>query len=139
MQTVTISLPNKAYQRLQDDAASAGKTEQKLPAQSVQADLPPLMDAIPVRFRSELRAMEKLAINELWTIARSVIDEESQKKLRRFLKKNTLGTLTESEREILEELNSLADLLTLKKAYALLLLKWRGQRIPSLAELESSA
>jgi hypothetical protein len=136
MQTATITLPNKVYRRPHDDTAGAGKTEQKLAAQNVETSLPPLMDTIPPRFRGALRAMEKLAIDESWTIARSVIDEKSQKKLRRLLKKNTLGTLTESECENLEELSSLVDLVTLRKGYALLLLKRRGQRIPSLAELE---
>ncbi|MGH7601230.1 MAG: hypothetical protein ACREOI_33140 [bacterium] len=139
MQTITISLPDKVYQRLQHAAASAGKAEHELAAQSVQESLPPLMDAIPARYRDELRAMEKLANDELWTIARSTVEENSQRKLRRLLKKNSLGTITEGEREILAELNSFADQVMLKKAYALLLLKWRGHRITSLAELENEA
>jgi hypothetical protein len=139
MQTITISLPDKVYQRLQHAAASAGKAEHELAAQSVQESLPPLMDAIPARYREELRAMEKLANGELWEIARSTVEEKSQKKLRQLLKKNNLGTMTKGERELLAELSSSADQVMLKKAYALLLLKWRGHRIPSLAELENEA
>jgi predicted transcriptional regulator len=139
MQTITISLPDKVYQRLQHAAASAGKAEHELAAQSVQESLPPLMDTIPVRYRDELRAMEKLANGELGAIARSTVDEKLQKKLRRLLKKNSLDTITKSERELMAELSSLTDQVMLKKAYALLLLKWRGQRIPSLAEFENEA
>ncbi len=139
MQTITISLPDKVYQRLQHAAASAGKAEHELAAQSVQESLPPLMDTIPARYRDELRAMEKLANGELWAIARSTVDEKSQRKLRRLLKKNSLATITKSEQDLLTDLSSSADQVMLKKAYALLLLKWRGQRIPSLAELENEA
>ncbi len=139
MQTITISLPDKVYQRLQHAAASAGKADHELAAQSVQESLPPLMDTVPARYRDELGAMEKLANGELWATARSTVDEKLQRKLRRLLKKNSLGTITEGERELLTELSSLADQVMLKKAYALLLLKWRGQRIPSLAELENEA
>lgn len=139
MQTITISLPDKVYQRLQHAAASAGKADHELAAQSVQESLPPLMDAIPARYRDEFRVMEKLTTGELWAIARSTVEEKSQRQLRRLLKKNSLGTITKSERELLAELSSSADQVMLKKAYALLLLKWRGHRIPSLAELENEA
>lgn len=139
MQTITISLPDKIYQRLQHAAAIAGKADHELAAQSVQESLPPLMDTIPARYRGELRAMEKLANGELWAIARDSVDEKSQRKLSRLLRKNSLGTITKGERELLAELSSLVDQVMLKKAYALLLLKWRGQRIPSLVELENEA
>ncbi len=139
VQTITISLPDKIYQRLQHAAASAGKAEHELAAQSVRESLPPLMDAIPARYRDALRVMEKLANDELCVIARSTVDEKSQRKLRRLLKKNSLGTITKGERELMAELSSSADQVMLKKAYALLLLKWRGHRIPSLVELENEA
>jgi len=137
MQTVTISLPKTIYRRLQYAAKSAGRPIHELAAQSVREILPPVMDAIPLRFRDNLRDMEKLADGELWSIARSRVDEKHQRQLRRLLRKNSEGTLTEDERKNLEEFRNAADLVMLRKAYAFLLLKWRGHRIPSLAELES--
>jgi len=46
----------------------------------------------------------------------------------------TLDTAGEKE---LAHLRTEADQLMFRKAYAALLLKWRGERIPSLAELDS--
>jgi hypothetical protein len=136
MQTVTISLPEKVYRRLQNAAEITGKTIQELAGQSIEENLPPLLDVIPERYRHELRVMEKLRDDDLWMITRTSVDEKSQRRHRRLLKKNSTGVLTEDERRALTELRTSADRLMLRKAYAFLLLKWRGYRLPALAELE---
>ena len=51
--------------------------------------------------------------------------------------KRRAGTITETEQTALDQLTQEADLLTLRKAYAAVLLKWRGYKLPSLATLES--
>ncbi|MDZ7362407.1 MAG: hypothetical protein ONB46_17045 [candidate division KSB1 bacterium] len=139
MQTVTISLPEKTYHRLQHASEIAGKPIHEFAAQSVAENLPPLLDMIPVRYRDDLRRMEKLSDDELWAIARSRVDEKSQRRHQRLLKKNSAGTLTQDERKALTELRLSADGVMLRKAYAFLLLKLRGYRLPSLQELESVA
>jgi hypothetical protein len=102
-------------------------------------NLPPLFDMIPARYRDDLRRMEKLSDGELWDIARSRVDEKSQRRHKRLLRKNSAGTLTEDERKALTEMRLAADGVMLRKAYAFLLLKLRGYRLPSLRELESEA
>jgi len=139
MQTVTISLPEKTYRRLQYASEIAGKPIHDLAAQSVAENLPPLLDMIPARYRGDLRRMEKLSDDKLWAIARSRVDEKSQRRHQRLLKKNSAGTLTQDERKALIELRLAADGIMLRKAYAFLLLKLRGYRLPSLHELESGA
>jgi hypothetical protein len=47
------------------------------------------------------------------------------------------GTLEPDERATLERLTQEADLRTLRKAYAAVLLKWRGHRLPGLTELSA--
>jgi hypothetical protein len=62
---------------------------------------------------------------------------EQAQQLGRLLEKNRQGTLSEEEQTSLERLRSMADRLMLRKAYAYVLLKWRGHRLPSLASLEA--
>jgi hypothetical protein len=52
------------------------------------------------------------------------------------LAKNAAGSLTVGERKKLNALGDEARQLTLKKAHAYLLLKWRGHTIPSSEEIE---
>ena len=134
-----ISLPQRVYRRLEHAAASAGKSIHELATQSVQQSLPSLLDTIPARYEQALRTLEKLGDEELWVVARGSVDEKLQRQMRRLLRQNNLGTLTASERKTLNELSSFANRVMLRKAYAFLLLKWRGHRIPSLAELENEA
>jgi hypothetical protein len=46
--------------------------------------------------------------------------------------------LTDTEQQEWETLRIEADRLMFRKAYAALLLKWRGEHVPTLAELETS-
>jgi len=136
MQTITRSLPENVYRCPQSSSESAGKPTHDFAEQS---NFPPLLDIIPARFRDDLSKMTKLSDDELWTMARRTADEKLQSRLRRLLRKNKLGKLTDREQEALEEALAPVDLLTLQKAYAFLLLKRRGHRIPTLAELESGS
>ena len=136
MQTVTISLPEKVYSRLRHAAEIAGKPIHEFAAHSLEDNFPPLLDMIPSRYQDDLRAMEKLSDEELWVITRSKADEKPQRQHRRLLNKSKTPNLTEPERQTLTELRESADHLMLRKSYAFLLLKWRGYRLPSLAELE---
>lgn len=139
MQTVTISLPEQVYSRLRHAAEIAGKPVHEFAAHSLEDNLPPLLDMIPARYHDDLRAMEKLSDEDLWNVARSKVEEKSQRQRRRLLNKSKTPQFTEIERQALTELRESADHLMLRKAYAFLLLKWRGYRIPSLAELERDA
>ena len=56
----------------------------------------------------------------------------------KLLARQTTTTLNEQEQSELEALRAMADLLMFRKAYAALILKWRGQRVPTVAELEAS-
>jgi hypothetical protein len=81
--------------------------------------------------------MEQLSDDDLWRISRQVVDVKDQRRYRRLLKKSRLGPLTEREQQVLSELRATIDRVMLRRAYAYLLLKWRGHRVPSLSELES--
>ena len=80
-------------------------------------------------------ALEKLDDETLWNIARSTINQQHQEQYSLLLEKNRLDTLTASEQTLLEKLYFEANQYMLRKAYANVLLKWRGHKLPTLAEL----
>jgi hypothetical protein len=65
---------------------------------------------------------------------RETIAEDEQGQLRALLEKNRSTSLTEVERKTLASLQHRADLVMLRRARAAVLLRFRGKRIPTLAE-----
>jgi len=137
MQTVTVELSEQMYRRLQRAAEIAGKPIDEMAAQSLQESLPPLLDVIPPPFRADLQAMERLSDDELWQISRSQVEANDRRRWRRLMNKSHRSILTDRERQALVELRAAIDKVMFRKAYAYLLLKWRGHRVPTLPELES--
>ena len=58
-----------------------------------------------------------------------------QARHQQLLEKNASGTLTPAEPRELAALRTSADRMMLRKAYAVAVLRWRGQPIPALNEL----
>ena len=81
-------------------------------------------------------ALESLDDASLWEVAQSALGPEPQEELSLLLERNSLGTMTASEKVRLSELQHHGDRVMLRKAYAYVLLKRRGHRLPTLAELE---
>ncbi len=135
MRTLTIRLPDEVYVRLQH--AARGNEEQmgQVAVRMLSAALPP-DDTLPQGIEQELRVLESLSDDVLWAVARSKMATSKQRRWKRLLDKNRQGTLTESERQDLEQLIAEGDRLTLSKAHAYLLLKERGHRIPELERLQ---
>ena len=79
--------------------------------------------------------MEDLGDDELWKAADSALAPAQQRRLANLLTKNQRGELAERERRALGALRAMADRLMLRRSYAYLLLKYRGHRIPNLADL----
>jgi len=136
VQTITIQMPQTLYQRLERIAYLTRRPLDKLITQALESNLPPLPDNLPAATRDALMTLENLNDDALWQIARSGIEPHQHAHYSLLLEKNTAGTLTTIERELLTHLREEADMLMLRKAYAYVLLKWRGHRLPSLAELE---
>lgn len=134
-QTVTLQLPKEVYERLKQAADALHQSMETVLVQAVQAGLPPSVEDLPAKHRQEFQTMARLSDEELWSIARSMLPAVKQRQLTRLLHKNQEGTLTKQERDKLEALHWEADWITLRKAHAYALLKWRNHRIPTLAEL----
>lgn len=97
----------------------------------------PLLDNLPSHVRDALAALEALSDVELRAIMDNGWPEAQSEKLAALRTKLKTSTLSDAEHIDLEQLRQDADLTTLRKAYAAVLLKWRGHPLPTLDELET--
>ena len=82
-----------------------------------------------------LVALESLDDQALWQVMLESVPLDLQHRLHDLLLCNQAGMLTGSEHEQLAVLQQQADLVMLRKARAAVLLRFRGKRVPTLAEL----
>jgi hypothetical protein len=129
-----LELPEEVYERVRRAAKGMKQPVERALVNIVKAAMPSL-EKVPANYRPELEAMEDLADDELWKVAESAPAPAQQRRLARLLDKTQRGELTERDRQALSELRDAADRLMLRRSYAYLLLKYRGPRIPTLAEL----
>lgn len=137
VQTIAIQMPQPLYRRLERLAEPSRRSLGSVVVQMLDSNVPPLPDDLPDEIRGDLLALENLDDDALWRVARSAVSPEQQEQIGLLLEKNRLGTITEPERATLAQLRRQADQLMLRKAYAYVLLKWRGYRLPTLAELSA--
>lgn len=134
-QTITLNLPEEVHEHLKQTADALQQPIETVLVQAIRAGLPPSVADVPPEHREEFQAMARLSDQELWNIAQSTLPKAKQLQLSRLLRKNAAGILTEKEHRKLEALHREADLITLRKAHAYALLKWRNRRIPTLDAL----
>lgn len=134
-QRVTIELPEPVFRQLVRIAEATDQPVEALVAQSVISNLPPSAENAPVELQSELLSMQNLSTQELLAIAQAEVETRQHERHAELLERNKEGLLTHEEQQELLILRQSADRLMLCKAYAWSLLRWRGQRVPSLREL----
>jgi hypothetical protein len=134
-QQVTIELPELILQRLTQLAEATHQSVEVLISQSVLSNLPPSTEIAPPELQPEFLRMQTLSVESLRPIAQAQVDPIQFELHTELLQKNEAGNLTPEEREELTNLRVTAEQLMMRKAHAWSLLRWRGQRIPSLEEL----
>ena len=135
VQTVTLQLPDETLHRYRQGATAARKLLEEFLVERLMDAVPPLADDLPSPLHEELKVLENLDDEALWQVARNQLPPARQRRYSRLLAKNSQGTITAREKEVLHTLGEQARLLTLKTAHAYMLLKWRGHRVPSPEEL----
>ncbi len=135
-QTITLQLPGETLQRYRRGATIARKSLEEFLMERLVEAVPPLADDLPSPLHEELEVLESLDDKALWKVAQSQLPPAHQRLYGRLLHKNSQGTTTAREKEELHALGEEARRLTLKKAHAYMLLKWRGHHIPSPEELQ---
>ena len=134
-QQVTIELPELILRRLTLLADATHQSVEALISQSVLSNLPPSTEIAPPELQQEFLRMQTLSVETLMPIAQAQVDPIQFDCHTELLQKNEAGVLTPKGREELTTLRVTAEQLMLRKAYAWSLLRWRGQRIPSLEEM----
>jgi hypothetical protein len=133
-QTITLTLPDNVLQPVQRVAQATQQSVEELLVTALQAALPTL-EGLPPDVIQHLVALESLDDQALWRVMLETVPLDQQHRLHNLLKRNQASVLTESEHEQLAVLQQQADLVMLRKAHAAVLLRFRGKRVPTLAEL----
>lgn len=136
-ETISIQVPQALYHRLERLAELTHRPLESLVVQTLTSTIPPLPDDLPAPARDALVALEKLTDDELWRITQATMPEAEFDRFTALRERRRAGTIMAAEQGALDQLSQEADLLALRKAYAAVLLKWRGHRLPTLVELEA--
>ncbi|MEW5987093.1 MAG: hypothetical protein AB1791_10705 [Chloroflexota bacterium] len=136
-QVITLELPDETAQRYRRSANAARKKLEEFLIERLAEAAPPLVDSLPTPLSEELKALEELDNEALWKVARSQLSRAKQRQYETLLERNRQGNIMVEEKETLHELGEEARRLTLKKAHAYMLLKWRGQAIPTIEQLRN--
>jgi hypothetical protein len=130
---ITIHLPDGLYRRLERLASLTQQPLEGLIVKTLSSSLPPLPDDLAPAFRDALLALEALSDDELRQVADATMPEASYERLAALRDERCERPLTSDEQAELDRLSQDADTLVLRKAYAAVLLTWRGQRLSSPA------
>lgn len=136
---LTVRLPVQVVNRLRRVAALAHRSIDEVVAETLQSTLPPLLDELPAALQPLLAQLESWSSEALRRQMYATVDEETLDRYDELLAQNAADSLSAEERQELDLLRRQNDRLMYQKAYAALLLKWRGERIPTLTELEAGA
>ncbi len=133
-QVITLKLPDSVFQPLERTAQATRQPIETLLLNALQNSLPSL-DGLPPEFVENLTLLESLKNEELQTVMREAVSSKIQKEISALLSRQDKRTAAEAKK--LSDLQKQADLVMLRKARAAILLRFRGHRLPTLAELEN--
>lgn len=106
---VEVNLPASIYNELQQVAEASTWPFEKVLLQTIRNGLPPSLSKVPAAFHEELIALNRLDDMELLRVSE--------------------GEWPESGKQ--DEMHKKADFATLRRTYALSVLKWRGHPVPT--------
>jgi hypothetical protein len=136
---ITLHLPDDLYHRLERLASLTRQPLEGLIIRTLSSNLPPLPDDLSPATRDTLQALEHLSNDDLWHTTNATMPTSEYERLTTLREQRHERTLTTEEQAELDTLMQAADLLTLQKAYAAVLLKWRGQQLPPVSAMPYSS
>lgn len=128
--SVVLELPETLFRRIERAAKGLNQPMPQALVKIVENSLPSL-DKVPPQYRAELEAMETWADEDLWRVSREAMPSDLQQELSDLLRKNERDSLGPTEEARLDLLHGESNRLMLRKSYALALLKWRGNKVPT--------
>jgi hypothetical protein len=133
-QTVTLTLPEPLYERAKETAHAVDRSLEQVLTQSIALSLPALETDLSPDVRSELAGLPLLSDDDLWAIARSIMDESKQIHLEDLAGAQKHRSLTPAEQSDLTSLMDEAERTMLRKSEAYRLLARRGHAVFSPPE-----
>lgn len=134
-ETVTLTLPDSVLQPVKRSAEAVHQPIEEFLVTALQSSLPPLQ-GLPDDAVADLTALETLNNESLSLVMTETVPSETQAALSHLLERQRRNPLTSAEEDRLASLQHEADLVMLRKARAAVLLRFRGKRLPTLAELD---
>jgi hypothetical protein len=129
--TITVTLPEPLLDYLETQAQAAARTIDELVAEALVRNTVPAVEAtLPVAVQQELKALELLSDEAVWTIAQSAMNGDKLALYDLLRERYQDETITPAGLEMLESLRVEADHLMLRKAHAYAILKSRAHSIP---------
>lgn len=125
MQTVTVDLPDKIYQRVKKQSKM---TQRSIPEEVAAVLTDALLDSeqLPETLESELSQLQFLTEDELWRAAQLRPTSEESEQMQRLLEKQQREGLTRVERQEVARLSAFFNRIMLVRAEAAVQLKRRG-------------
>jgi hypothetical protein len=133
-QTITLTLPDRLYEPLLRTSRAVARPIEDVLLDVLQSTLPSL-EGLPEPLVEELSALELLDNADLRRVLLETVPVSQQQEMEALLHRNQAEGLEPSEQQRLIELQRIADRVMLRKARAAVLLRFRGQRLPTLMEL----
>ncbi len=130
--TITLDLPDQLYEQLTTQAQAAARTLSDVVVETLVRNSPPSVEEnLSLGLQRELKALEDLSDEALWTIAQSAMNLDKVALYDVLLERQQDGDLTLEGQALLDRLHNEADELMLRKAHAYALLKSRGHVLPT--------
>lgn len=124
---VILHLPDDLYRRITRLSHLTGNPVEGIIVRMLTSNLPPLPEDFTPHTREALQSLEALSDDQLTAFSTAQIPAKEYARLTVLRDRRREGVITPDEQPELEALLQAADTLTLQKAYAAVLLKWRGQ------------
>lgn len=133
--TITIKLSDPLYNQLQRAAELSNQPLDAIVEESLAHSLPPLLEDIPTEYQIDVYPLLQMNVRQLTSEARRVFPRNKWQQYEALLTEKKARPLTAEKEVRLASLRREADVLTLRKGYALALLRRRGYAPPPLDDL----
>lgn len=133
-QTITLNLPESFVQPLERTMRATNQPIEQLLLTALQTALPPL-DGLSPETVAKLEALELLNDDSLRSVLLETVPANAQRRISQLLQQQEASPLSAADQKEFDELQEQADLVMLRKARSAVLLRFRGHRLPTLAEL----
>jgi hypothetical protein len=131
---ITLTLPDLLFEPVQRIARATNQPVEAVLLKALQVSLPPL-DGLPEDMAEELAGLEELDNASLERVMREQVSADAQDEMAEHVDRLQAGQASEADLERLNVLRGQADRVMLRKARAAVILRFRGERIPTEAEL----